>query len=59
MRKEYDLSKCERGKFFGKISTDSPVIVDADDFSADDLETEAILTESDTEQELVRTNLKS
>ena len=26
MRKEYDLSKGERGKFFGKVDTANPVI---------------------------------
>lgn len=26
MRKEYDLSKGERGKFFGKVDTKNPVI---------------------------------
>lgn len=26
MRKEYDFSKAERGKFFGKVDTENPVI---------------------------------
>lgn len=30
MRKEYDLTGGERGKFFGKVDTKSPVIEDDD-----------------------------
>lgn len=26
MRKEYDFSKAERGKFFGKVDTQNPII---------------------------------
>lgn len=28
MRKEYDLSKGERGKFYGKVDTANPLVVD-------------------------------
>jgi hypothetical protein len=31
MRKEYDFSKAERGKFYGKVDTKNPIIEDDDD----------------------------
>jgi hypothetical protein len=36
MRKEYDFSKGERGKFYGKIDTRNPII--EDDIDESDLE---------------------
>ena len=31
MRKEYDFSKAERGKFFGKVDTENPLIESGDE----------------------------
>jgi hypothetical protein len=31
MRKEYDFSKGERGKFYGKVDTKNPIIEEDDD----------------------------
>ncbi|MCC7308937.1 MAG: hypothetical protein IT173_15340 [Acidobacteria bacterium] len=45
MRKEYDLSGAERGKFFGKVDTQSPVI-EEDDTLEEALETELLVLES-------------
>lgn len=45
MRKEYDLSGAERGKFFGKVDTQSPVI-EEDDTLEEALENELLVLES-------------
>ncbi len=46
MRKEYDLSRGERGKFYGKVDTKNPVI-EADDETLDEVfEEELIFLES-------------
>ena len=36
MRKDYDMSKGERGKFYGKVDTKNP-IVEADDENLDEV----------------------
>ncbi|MDQ3041962.1 MAG: hypothetical protein M3R11_06230 [Acidobacteriota bacterium] len=36
MRKDYDMSKGERGKFYGKVNTKNP-IVEADDENLDEV----------------------
>lgn len=35
MRKEYDFSKGERGKFYGKVDTKNPVIEAGNEISED------------------------
>lgn len=45
MRKEYDLSNGERGKFFGKVDTKNPVIEEDDTLEAA-FETELLVLES-------------
>jgi hypothetical protein len=46
MRKEYDLSKGERGKFYGKVDTRNP-IVDDDEAPDEPLDDESAVSESD------------
>jgi hypothetical protein len=45
MRKEYDLSGAERGKFFGKVDTKNPVI-EEDDTLEETFENELLVLES-------------
>lgn len=46
MRKEYDLSKGERGKFFGKVDTAHPHIANEDETVDEIFEDELIVLES-------------
>lgn len=45
MRKEYDLSGAERGKFFGKVDTKNPII-EEDDTIEEAFESELLVLES-------------
>lgn len=45
MRKQYDLSGAERGKFFGNVDTQSPVI-EEDDTLEEAIENELLVLES-------------
>lgn len=50
MRKEYDFSKGERGKFYGKVDTKNPII-EPDDETLDEIfEDELTVLESNLER---------
>jgi hypothetical protein len=46
MRKEYDFSKGERGKFFGKVDTKNPIIETGDETLDEIFEDELSVLES-------------
>lgn len=46
MRKEYDLSKGERGKFYGKVDIENPIIETGDDTLDEIFEDELSFLES-------------
>lgn len=46
MRKEYDLSKGERGKFFGKVDTDNPLVEEDEETLDEVFEDELLVLES-------------
>ena len=46
MRKEYDFSKGERGKFYGKVDTENPIIESEDETLNDMFEDELNFLES-------------
>ncbi len=46
MRKEYDLSKGERGKFAGKVDTANPAIIEDDETLDEIFEDELLVLES-------------
>lgn len=46
MRKEYDLSKGERGKFYGKVDIENPIIETGDDALDEIFEEELSVLES-------------
>ena len=50
MRKEYDLSKGERGKFAGKVDTNNPVIIEDDEPLDEVFEDELIVLESNLDR---------
>lgn len=50
MRKEYDFSKGERGKFYGKVDTKNPIIENSDESLDEIFEDELAVLESNLDR---------